>query len=141
LINITDKSSDKGAEVTCTVPTNGLSPAIFCYAKGNTLNFIFSTDRTPAATVRIPPKGNAFILVFVAAAKAANTLPWRVLVIEDTPKNFPDGGAFVANFHNQDIRFLIGTPLERTTHEAHPHHPHRPVAGTDLSGFRGSGMR
>jgi hypothetical protein len=109
LINITDKSPDKGAEVTCTVPTNGLSPAIFCDAKGDTLNFIFSTDRTPAATVRIPPKGNAFILVFVAAAKAANTLPWRVFVIEDTPKNFPDGGAFVANFHNQDIRFLIGT--------------------------------
>jgi hypothetical protein len=29
-------------------------------------------------------------------------------VVEDSAKNFPDGGAFVANFHSQDIRFVIG---------------------------------
>jgi hypothetical protein len=31
-----------------------------------------------------------------------------VFVVEDSPRGFPDGGVFVANFHQQDIRFLIG---------------------------------
>lgn len=100
--------AEKGAEIPCTVYTNSPSPAIFCYAKGNTINFISAADRKPAAAATIPAEGNAFILVFLAAAKAANALPWRVFVIENSDKNFPDGGAFVANFHNQDIRFIIG---------------------------------
>ena len=99
---------EKGAEIPCTVYTNSLSPAIFCYAKGNTINFISASDRKPAAAATIPAEGNAFILIFIAAAKGSNALPWRVFVIENTPKSFPDGGAFVANFHNQDIRFIIG---------------------------------
>jgi len=100
--------AEKGVEIPCTVTTNTLSPAGFCFAKGSTMSFISSGDRKPAATATIPANGNAFILVFVASAKAPNALPWRVFVVEDNPKNFPDGGAFVANFHNQDIRFLIG---------------------------------
>jgi hypothetical protein len=48
------------------------------------------------------------ILVFVNGAKTPNALPWRVFVIEDSDKIFPDGGAFVANFHSGDIRFIIG---------------------------------
>lgn len=100
--------ADKGTEVDCTVYTNSLSPETACFAKGNILTFISTADRKPAATATVLPNINAFILVFVAAAKAPKALPWRVFVIEDNPKNFPDGGAFVANFHNKDIRFIIG---------------------------------
>ena len=104
LLNI----ADKGSEIRCTVTTNTLSPAIFCFAKGNTITFISTADRKPAATATIPANGNSFILVFVAAAKSPDAPPWRVFVIEDSAKNFPDGGAFVVNLHNQNIRFLIG---------------------------------
>ena len=100
--------ADKGAEVTCTVYTNSLSPPVACFAKGNAIGFLTASDRQPAATATIPANVSAVILVFVAAAKDSKALPWRVFVIEDSAKNFPDGGTFVANFHNQDIRFVIG---------------------------------
>lgn len=100
--------AEKGVEIPCTVYTNSLSPETACFAKGNALSFISKDDRKPAATATILPNSNAFILVFVKAAKAPEALPWRVFVIEDNPKNFPDGGAFVANFHSKDIRFVIG---------------------------------
>lgn len=100
--------ADKTIEVPCTVYTNTLSPTAVCFAKSNIISFITASDRQPAATATIPANMTAAILVFVAAAKDTKALPWRIFVIEDTVKNFPDGGAFVANFHNQDIRFVIG---------------------------------
>lgn len=100
--------AEEGAEIPCTVTTNTLSAEVACFAKGTVLSFISSGDRKPAANATIPANVSNAILVFVAAAKAPNALPWRVFVIEDSAKNFPDGGAFVANFHNQDIRFVIG---------------------------------
>lgn len=100
--------ADKGVEVPCTVYTHTLSPATGCFAKSNIISFVTTADRKPAATATIPANVTAAILLFVAAPKDSKALPWRVFVIEDTAKNFPDGGAFVANFHNQDIRFVIG---------------------------------
>jgi hypothetical protein len=99
---------EKGTEVPCEVYTERPSPAIVCIARDNTINFITAADRKPACIAKIPPDGKAFVLLFVAAGKPTDSPPWRIFVIEDTPKNFPDGGAFVANFHNQDIRFVIG---------------------------------
>jgi hypothetical protein len=99
---------DKGVEIPCTVHTEELSPAVACVAKDNTITFISSADRKAAATAKIPNTGKAFILIFVPAPKAPEALPWRVFVIEDSPANFPDAGAFVANFHNQEIRFILG---------------------------------
>jgi hypothetical protein len=104
LLNI----GEKGVEIPCTVYTEELSPAVACMAKDNTITFISTVDRKPAATAKIPATGKAFILIFVAAAKAPDALPWRVFVIEDSPANFPNGGAYVANFHNQEIRFVLG---------------------------------
>ncbi|MEO5917705.1 MAG: hypothetical protein ABIS50_25970 [Luteolibacter sp.] len=101
-------ASADGAESSVTVPTGSLSAASPCFSKTNTFSFLSAADRTPAATATIPADVKSAILVFVAAPKTPGTLPWRVFVIEDSPKNFPDGGAFVANFHNQDIRFVIG---------------------------------
>ena len=99
---------DKGVEVPCTVYTNSLSPATVCHAKGNTLRFVTAAERKPAANATLPANAKACILVFVRAPKTPEGLAWRVFVIEDTIKNLPDGGAFVANFHNADIRFVIG---------------------------------
>ncbi len=99
--------SDKGVEVACKIGSNTLSPETLCFTKGNSIAFL-STDRKPAATATIPAGLKAAILVFVPAPKAPDAVPWRVFVIEDSEKNFPDGGAFVANFHSQDIRFVIG---------------------------------
>ncbi len=104
LLNIGEKDS----EILCTIYTEEISPAVACTAKDNTINFISSVDRKPVATAKIPNNGKAFILIFVPAAKAPDALPWRVFVIEDSSANFPDGGAFVANFHNQEVRFVLG---------------------------------
>jgi len=99
---------DKGIEVTCTIPANTFSEPTVCFAKSNVIAFISSDDRKPVATATIPEQVKAAILVFVPAVKQPSPLPWRVLVIEDTVKNFPDGGAYVANLYKQDIRFVLG---------------------------------
>ena len=102
---------DKGVEVACTAGTNALSPPTVCFGKDNIFSFVAAEDRKHVATAKVPPVVNAAILVFVAMPKdpkSADAQPWRVFVIDDTLRNFPAGGAFVANFHNQDIRFVIG---------------------------------
>ncbi len=100
--------SGDGTEVPITVATGSISKETDIFSKTNIFSFLTVADRTPAANVTIPPGVKAAILLFVSMPKAANSMPWRVFVIEDSDKNFPDGGAFVANFHNQDIRFIIG---------------------------------
>jgi hypothetical protein len=105
--------SDKGTEIECPLSTSQLSPTIVCYAKGNSIAFLSASDRSPLATATLPAATKAAILIFVPGPKGADAggpgkAPWRVLVIEDSPKNFPDGGAFVANFFNNEIRFILG---------------------------------
>ncbi|MEO5914490.1 MAG: hypothetical protein ABIS50_09680 [Luteolibacter sp.] len=103
--------SDKGTEITCPLSSSQLSPQIVCFSKNNTIPFLSSGDKKPLASASIPAGVNAALLVFVQTpkkAEAASLSDWKVLVIEDSPKNFPDGGAFVANFYNNDIRFVIG---------------------------------
>ena len=97
-------------EITCPLSSTQLSPKIVCFAKENTIAFLSPADRKPLATATIPPGTNAALLIFVQAPGQAEAAPpaWRVLVIEDSPKNFPDGGAFIANFYNKDIRFIVG---------------------------------
>jgi len=101
--------SDKGAEVRCPLSTDSMSEPVVCFAGDNKIAFLSPADRKPTATATIPAAAKAVILVFVANSKpSADSPPWKVLVIEDTPKNFPDGGAFVANFYHKDIRFILG---------------------------------
>ncbi len=100
--------SDGGVEVGCPLPRNELSRPILCHAKANTIRFISPGDRKPAATATIPAGAANAILVFVPGANDGKSPAWRVMVIEDSPKVFPDGGTYVANFYNKDIRFIIG---------------------------------
>jgi hypothetical protein len=104
--------SDTGAETICPLPRNSMSPRFVFSATNNKVTFLSSADKKPVAVATIPSQVKAAILVFVKGVKGSSpgskTLPWRVVVIEDSLENFPDGGAYVANFHNQDIRFIIG---------------------------------
>lgn len=100
--------SVNNAEVPVSVPTSSISKPVACFTSTSTLSFISASDRTPLASATIPASVKNVILLFVQAPKTEGALPWRTFVIEDSDKNFPDGGAFVANFHNQDIRFIIG---------------------------------
>ena len=100
--------SADGAEFPIAVPTGSLSEETTCYSKTNDFSFLQAGNHQPAAIASVPENVKSAMLVFIPASKSPNTLPWRVFVVEDSPKNFPDGGAFVANFHSQDIRFVIG---------------------------------
>lgn len=104
--------SDRGGDVTCPLSSSQLSPPINCMARNNAIAFISPGDRKPLGTATIPAGVSAALLVFVQAPKKADApadaTSWRIMVIEDSPKNFPDGGAFIANFNNSDIRFVIG---------------------------------
>lgn len=101
-------SSGDGIEIPCTVPVSALSAGVACVAIDHTINFLSAADRKPVAKVTIPANLKSAILIFVPAAKAPDGLLWRVFAIDDSIKNMPDGGAFVTNFHSQDIRFVIG---------------------------------
>lgn len=100
--------SGDGVEIPVSIPTSKLSAVTPCFSRNNAINFISPGDRTPLATATIPGNVKSVVLIFVASPKTATSLPWRIFVIEDTDKNLPDGGAYVANFYNQDIRFVIG---------------------------------
>jgi hypothetical protein len=103
--------SEKGDEITCPLSSSSISAPIDCVAKGGKIIFLSPDDRKPAATATIPAAAKSVLLVFVKAQPkpgSATSLPWRVLVVDDSPKAFPDGGAYIANFHARDIRFVIG---------------------------------
>jgi hypothetical protein len=112
--------STKGEETLCPVSRSSISEVIPCAAPNNSISFVSSADKKPLATASIPASVNSALLVFIqlpAKPIAANNSevikpvvdnPWRVLVVDDSSKSFPHGGAFVANFYSQDIRFIIG---------------------------------
>jgi hypothetical protein len=104
--------SGKGAEVICPLSDSQISARVPCFAVDNVINFLSSSDKKAFASAKIPPGVNSALLIFVKThtkpGTPSETPTWRVLVIDDHHKNFPDGGAFVANFYNKDIRFIIG---------------------------------
>lgn len=97
-----------GTEIACKIPTNTLSAPVACVAEEGKVSFVTEDGKKPAASAKVPAGWNNVLMIFVGTGKAGGAEPWRVFVIEDSPKNFPEGGAFVSNFHAQDIRFAIG---------------------------------
>ena len=95
-------------EVECVVNTDVPSDGTECYAIGNTISFIGASDRKLIAKATLPASGNAFILLFLPGPKSDAGPSWGIYVVEDTAKSFPYGGAYVVNFHKQDIRYVIG---------------------------------
>ncbi len=101
--------SDKGDEIPCVLSSGTLSEPIVFFADNGRIRFFSPGEREPTATATIPSSVSNALLIFVKTATSAeNTLPWRILVVEDSAKNFPDGGAFIANFYNKNIRFVVG---------------------------------
>ena len=98
----------KDAEAPITVPSGSISEKVSCFSQSDTFSFLSASDHKPIATTKIAAGIKAAILVFVPSPPTAGAPSWRIFVIDDSAKNFPDGGAFVANFHSQDIRFIIG---------------------------------
>lgn len=101
-----------GGAIACNFSSNTLSPSVRLFASNGVIRFLDDAERKPAAGATIPATVKKAILVFIPAAKpaagdAASAMP-RVFVIEDSPQNFPQGGAFVANLFSGDIRFVIG---------------------------------
>ncbi|MEP4078410.1 hypothetical protein [Haloferula sp.] len=104
LVNAT---GPKDSTVPCPLSASKISDPVSCVAKGNKIKFTSEGEGTPLAIASIPSGVRAAILIFVPQSKDTS-LPWKVILIEDSAKNFPDGGAFVANFHGDNIRFIIG---------------------------------
>lgn len=102
--------SDNGDEVSCPLSSSSISHPVFCHARNNKITFLSPGDRKPAAMATIPAQTKSVILVFVKAVPKHGTAtpPWQVVVVHDSAKSFPDGGAYIANFHAKDIRFVIG---------------------------------
>ena len=104
--------SDKGEEISCPLSSTKLSKKIVCPAKDNKIAFLSAGDRKPVAVATIPAKVSSALVIFVRlekpGVKPETGTGWRTFVIEDTPKSFPDGGAYIANFYSNDIRFIIG---------------------------------
>jgi hypothetical protein len=103
-------AAEEGTEINCPLSSSQISKKISCFTAGNQIPFLSATDRKPIATATIPPGVDSALLVFVQTPgrTEAPAPTWKILVIEDTAKTFPPGGAFVANFYNKDIRFIIG---------------------------------
>ncbi len=103
-------ASGKGAEINCPLSSSQISQKITCFAVGNKISFLSSADKKPLATATIPAEVGTALLVFIRVPEGPEAIApaWKILVIDDTAKNFPDGGAFIANFCSQDIRFTIG---------------------------------
>lgn len=104
LVNI----SPTGAESHCKVEGNRFSEEKFCYANNGIIPFQFLDTGEPAASAKLPGKINSAILVVLPAPKNTTGLPWKIFVIDDSQKNFPFGGALVANFHRDNIAFVVG---------------------------------
>lgn len=104
--------SAKGEEITCPLSATQLSKKIACQAKDNKIPFVSATDHKLVATATIPAGVRSALVIFVCTEKQEGNPPpapaWRIFVIEDSPKSFPDGGAYVANFYSSDVRFVIG---------------------------------
>lgn len=105
------KAAD-GTRVTREVPAGSLSEPLACLPEQGVIRFEHPEGGDPGtrrllASAKVPGQARALILVFVPAGAQAEP-PWRVVVFEDSARQFPDGGALVANFHQAEIRCLVG---------------------------------
>jgi len=84
-----------------------ISEAVNCAVDDDLLIFTDSIGGKPQAQARVPVTAVKLILVFIPLSKPGS-LPYSVMVIEDSATGFPDGGGFIANFQPQEIRFILG---------------------------------
>ncbi|WP_193213284.1 hypothetical protein [Luteolibacter marinus] len=97
-----------GAIVDCPLPIDTPSNPVVLAADGAKLGFYASAgDPSPAVTAKIPSGLSDLLLIFVPGEEAGAP-PYRALVLDHSPKGFPDDGCLVVNLYQKDIRFVIG---------------------------------
>jgi hypothetical protein len=96
-----------GTEMSCPLESSGISAPVSLVATNNVLNFVTAKDRKPACAINVPPNMRQALIV-ITPNGSDPAKPWRGFAIEDSKKNFPDGGALVVNLHSSNIRFVIG---------------------------------
>lgn len=98
--------SPEGGHVPCITPTAAFSPVKPFIVSQNTLRLV-TEDKQTLANSQIPETSSSVFIVIIQTAHEPKPA-WRTYVVDDNPKNFPPGGAFVVNFNPGDIRFIIG---------------------------------
>jgi hypothetical protein len=101
--------NSKGEPIPIALGPDEISTSVVCNAdEGNHIPLIDPLDLKKAiGAVTVPAGSKAAIIIFLPVA-ADEPPASKILVIDDSPEKFPDGGAFVANFQTQEIRFTIG---------------------------------
>ncbi|MDP0491708.1 MAG: hypothetical protein Q7Q71_11720 [Verrucomicrobiota bacterium JB023] len=100
---------EENVETDIQVLPNRLTKPVQCTATDGTIRFLSKEGQTHLASARVGSDWRHAIIVFIPnPGKGGDKLPWRCYPIEDTSSNFPSAGAHVTNFHNEEVRFLIG---------------------------------
>ena len=74
----------------------------------NRLSLLNEASKEESCSIKIPSNTSSVILIFIASKGTQTNTGWYVHMIDDAEKNFPAGGAYLANFHKQEIRCIIG---------------------------------
>jgi hypothetical protein len=107
-----------GEKTICGLTKNIIARPVKLTAKNNRILF-YSADVKKAdnekfgtanivASATISPKISSVTLVFIAKPHPEGAKKWNVYPIADSAEHFPPGGVYLANFHQHDIRCIIG---------------------------------
>ncbi len=97
-----------GEAVDCPLPLGMPSPPVPLPAKDGVIEFRKSpADPAPAAVARVPAGTNRVFILFVPQGEKGDRLH-ETVVIEDSPKGFPQDGCVVLNLYQRNVRFVIG---------------------------------
>ncbi|GAA5484195.1 hypothetical protein [Haloferula sargassicola] len=81
-----------------------------------TQNLLLTTDPDPSSTLiqeklvakaTLPDGARSVILLFVPGTGKAGDLPYRIFVVDDTRKAFPEGSLMVLNMSPTEVRFQL----------------------------------
>ncbi len=101
-------AGEDGGAVDCPLPLGMPSQPVSLSAKGGVIEFRKSpADPAPAATARMPAGANRVFILFLPPAEKEDRLH-ETVVIEDSPKDFPQDGCVVLNLYQRNVRFVIG---------------------------------
>ena len=97
-----------GKDITVKMVKNSISAPLECFTVDGVLKFV-DVNGKPLASTPIPKKIKKTFIVFF---KVPNKDLWKIIPFEDSPEEFPKGGAHVINLHADQIRFVIGKTKE-----------------------------
>ncbi len=99
-------SSPDGVHVPCMTPTAAFSQLKKYLIENNTLRLV-TEDKKTLTNVAIRPNSDSVFIIIVQTAKEP-VVTCQTILVDDDKEKFPEGGAYVVNFNQGDIRFIIG---------------------------------